>query len=334
MSGEKLSLFTSIAVNKQPKTDKQTELVRLITNQVSKSGIGNFSQLVQDLDAAGIVIGKDRIAIKAKQTDIVDNNGNTIAMFSNGKLNASLIDAESVVTDGLQANTIDAKNATINNLIVNNAQVTGKITATSGKIAGFDIDGNNLVNNESYNSNIILINKDGTTACFGSSAIYGSSGIRVAGRIETDTKGRSVNRNIALYLRAVNEEEYKSASYTRTFGNKAVYCVDGVYQGFRLQTGIVESDMNLDSMDNVLICTNTSEITLTPPSSHKIGQMYIIYQAQAKVNVPSSGTHYIYDNNAESGKKNQTTWHSNTMGQIVFLLCGTDLNWYAGYSSL
>ena len=103
MSGEKLSLFTSIAVNKQPKTDKQTELVRLITNQVSKSGIGNFSQLVQDLDAAGIVIGKDRIAIKAKQTDIVDNNGNTIAMFSNGKLNASLIDAETITVNHLYA---------------------------------------------------------------------------------------------------------------------------------------------------------------------------------------------------------------------------------------
>lgn len=103
MSGEKLSLFTSIAVNKQPKTDKQTELVRLITNQVSKSGIGNFSQLVQDLDAAGIVIGKDRIAIKAKQTDIVDNNGNTIAMFSNGKLNASLIDADTITVNHLYA---------------------------------------------------------------------------------------------------------------------------------------------------------------------------------------------------------------------------------------
>lgn len=323
-----------VLVKRKPKTANDTEIVRMIQSTVTSTPIGNFEQLVQDMSSAGIVIGKDRIAIKAKQTDIVDNNGNTIAMFSNGKLNASLIDAKKIVADGLQAATIDAKNATINNLIVNNAQVTGKITATSGKIAGFDIDGNNLVNNESYNSNIILINQDGTTACFGSSAIYGSSGIRVAGRIETDTKGRSVNRNIALYLRAVNEEEYKSASYTRTFGNKAVYCVDGVYQGFRLQTGIVESSISLDSMDNVLICINTSEITLTLPSSPKIGQMYIIYQAKARVNVRSSGTHYIYDNNAEYGKKNQTTWYSNTIGQIVFLLCGADLNWYAGYSAL
>ena len=323
-----------VLVKRKPKTANDTEIVRMIQSTVTSTPIGNFEQLVQDMSSAGIVIGKDRIAIKAKQTDIVDNNGNTIAMFSNGKLNASLIDAESVVTDGLQANTIDAKNATINNLIVNNAQVTGKITATSGKIAGFDIDGNNLVNNESYNSNIILINQDGTTACFGSSAIYGSSGIRVAGRIETDTKGGDVNRNVALYLRAVNQKEYKTADYTRAFGNKAIYCVDGVYQGFRLQTGIVESSISLDSMDNVLICINTSEITLTLPSSPKIGQMYIIYQAKARVNVRSSGTHYIYDNNAEYGKKNQTTWYSNTIGQIVFLLCGADLNWYAGYSAL
>ena len=100
MSGEKLSLFASIPVNKRPRTDNEAvlkEMVTLITNKkISTGKLVDFTQLVKDMGDAGIVIGSDSVAIKAKQTSVIDENNHTIAMFSNGKLNANLIDAETI----------------------------------------------------------------------------------------------------------------------------------------------------------------------------------------------------------------------------------------------
>ena len=115
-----------VRVSRKPKTASETEIVRLITATNMSTPIGNFSQLVKDLASAGIVIGSDSVAIKAKQTSVIDENNHTIAMFSNGKLNANLIDAKkivaqgidakSVVAEGLRAGDIDAERATIRNL--------------------------------------------------------------------------------------------------------------------------------------------------------------------------------------------------------------------------
>lgn len=111
MSGEKLSLFASIPVNKRPKTDNEAvfkEMVTLITNkQISTGKLVDFAQLVKDMAAAGIVIGSDSVAIKAKQTSVIDENNNTIAMFSNGKLNANLIDADKIEVKHLWAKSED-----------------------------------------------------------------------------------------------------------------------------------------------------------------------------------------------------------------------------------
>lgn len=100
MSGEKLSLFISIPVNKRPRTDNEAvlkEMVTLITNkQISTGKLVDFAQMLQDMASAGIVIGSDSVAIKAKQTSVIDDKNNPIAMFSNGKLNANLIDAEAI----------------------------------------------------------------------------------------------------------------------------------------------------------------------------------------------------------------------------------------------
>lgn len=111
MSGEKLSLFASIPVNKRPKTDNEAvfkEMVTLITSkQISTGKLVDFSQLVKDMTAAGIVIGSDSIAIKAKQTFVIDENNHPIAMFSNGKLNANLIDADKIEVKHLWAKSED-----------------------------------------------------------------------------------------------------------------------------------------------------------------------------------------------------------------------------------
>ena len=129
MSGEKLSLFASIPVNKRPRTDNEAvlkEMVTLITNkQISTGKLVEFAQLVKDMGVCGIVIGNNRIALKADQVMVMNGNDEA-AMFQGGKLNANLIDAKkivaqgidakSVVAEGLRAGDIDAERATIRNL--------------------------------------------------------------------------------------------------------------------------------------------------------------------------------------------------------------------------
>lgn len=107
-----------VRVGRKPKTASDTEIVRLITATNESTPIGNFTQLVKDMEAAGIAIKKDEIDIKAAKTKVIDDKNNTIAMFSNGKLNADLIDAKTIVVNGLRAGDIDAENATISNLVI------------------------------------------------------------------------------------------------------------------------------------------------------------------------------------------------------------------------
>ena len=104
---EKVHLFASQRVNRKARTDNEeifTEKVSLITNQQMSIGkLADFKQLVADMATAGIAISTDKVAIKAKQTMVVDENNNTTALFANGKLNAALIDAETITVNHLYA---------------------------------------------------------------------------------------------------------------------------------------------------------------------------------------------------------------------------------------
>lgn len=160
MSGEKLSLFTSIPVNKRPRTDNEAvlkEMVTLITNkQISTGKLVDFAQLVKDLASAGIVISGNQVAIKAKQTSVIGSDGIPIALFDTEgkKLNANLIDAETIVVNGIQGNTIDAKNATISNLNVKNVLLSGSLRSP------FTVVGDSFTTDYSDNA-VMQVDNDG-----------------------------------------------------------------------------------------------------------------------------------------------------------------------------
>lgn len=123
-------LFASQRVNRKARTDNEEvfrEKVTLITNkQMSIGQLADFSQLVKDFAAAGIVINGNQVAIKGDKVTIY--NKDEVALFAqDGKLNANLINAKNVVVDGIQGNTIDAKNATISNLRVKNVLLSGSM---------------------------------------------------------------------------------------------------------------------------------------------------------------------------------------------------------------
>lgn len=84
-----------VRVSRKPKTASETEIVRLITATNESTPIGNFTQLVKDLAAAGIVISGNQVAIKGDKVTIY--NKDEVALFAqDGKLNANLINAETI----------------------------------------------------------------------------------------------------------------------------------------------------------------------------------------------------------------------------------------------
>lgn len=97
------------------------------------------------LKKAGIEITTDQVKLYGDKVQVLtrkdgETNYEQAGMFSNGKLNANLIDAETIVVNGLQANgiqgnTIDAKNATISNLKVKNVIVSGSLRSPFLKVS-------------------------------------------------------------------------------------------------------------------------------------------------------------------------------------------------------
>lgn len=140
-----------VRVSRKPKTASETEIVRLITATNESTPIGNFTQLVKDLEAAGIVISGNQVAIKGDKVTIY--NKDEVTLFAqDGKLNANLIDAETVVANGIQSKNLDAKNATISNLTVNNVKLTGTFRSPFVQVIdSFEAP---------YTDNVVMVNQE------------------------------------------------------------------------------------------------------------------------------------------------------------------------------
>lgn len=153
-------LFASQRVNRKARTDNEEvfkEKVTLITNkQMSIGQLADFSQLVKDLAAAGIVISGNQVAIKAKQTSVIGSDGSTIALFDTEgkKLNANLIDAINIVTQALQTGTIKAGDAVIENLKASNINLSGSFRSPFVPVGGGY--------ENKFADNISLVTRNGT----------------------------------------------------------------------------------------------------------------------------------------------------------------------------
>ena len=129
------------ALPSQPKLEEgatMTEFTERKTDLVDKAS----------LKKAGIEITTDKVKLYGDKVEVVTTTKNEdgtstdtrTAMFSNGKLNANLINAKNVVADGIQGNDLDAKDATISNLNVRNVKLTGSFRSPFTKtIDSFDI---------------------------------------------------------------------------------------------------------------------------------------------------------------------------------------------------
>lgn len=126
----------------------------------------------------------------------------------------------------------------------------------------------------------------------------------------------------AAYISAVGKSSHDAiAIELRAEGganNHAIAIRDGDVVGLRPSFVRITSNYTLTEYNHTVACDNTSAITLTLPSSPKLGQCYTVIQQGGRVTLSTNKS--IYDSR---NSKTATTWYSDTRGQVSWL-------WYNG----
>ena len=87
--------------------------IKVTANTISQS----VTDLSTGLESVGIHLsGTEKKITLHGDTEIVDASGNHVAMFKDGKISTDTIDADKIVAKGIQSKTIDAKDATFENV--------------------------------------------------------------------------------------------------------------------------------------------------------------------------------------------------------------------------
>ena len=118
-------------------------------------------------------------------------------------------------------------------VVATDAEITGTVNATQGRVAGFNISGNSLTN-EGFDNNAAVIFRNDNTKTFagiGGNVFPSTTGITCVGRFENcDTSDTwAWSRNVALYLRA------EGAKFNYAFLGTGNGFLQGVVEGFALQ---------------------------------------------------------------------------------------------------
>lgn len=202
-------LFASQRVNRKARTDNEEvfrEKVTLITNKEMSIGqLADFTQLVKDLAAAGIVISGNQVAIKAKQTSVIGSDGSTIALFDTEgkKLNANLIDADKIEVKHLWAKSEDGNtkvgyfgNYEIDACKVNNANAPLFVGADTAAKSPF------YVTNEGH-----MVSTSATLGCF----LLDKTSLRYISGYDDEEPGFALYNNFMLfrgYSRTLNPDTH------------------------------------------------------------------------------------------------------------------------------
>lgn len=156
----------------------------------------------------------------------VTKDGNNY--ISNAKIKADNIELEGLVTANsyfkvLEDGSIEAANANI----------SGTINATSGKIAGFFISGNGLVNTGFNNDAYVIFRNDtyNTFAGIGGNVLPASSGMRAVARFENHDKTNQwgLGYNAAVIMSAMNSD------YNLAFAGNGNGFLNGYIAGYGFQ---------------------------------------------------------------------------------------------------
>ena len=235
------------------------------------------------------------------------------------------------------------------------ADISGRINATSGSIAGFNINKNSLgavgqSEGMSLSSeylkfmNLSYLHDGGYFITCGS---YLDTGLRIN---STTSESNDISTGIlvditagtvtpsdpisggkmctALDLRTRWADQAGSFDVTNPYeGNHAIVIRGGDVIGLRPSFVRLAASDSLTEYHHTVECYNSSTITLTLPSSPKYGQCYTIIQRGGRVNISSDIN--IYDTRNTSSA---TTWYSDTRGQVSWIWYN-GIQWIVSYST-
>lgn len=228
-----------------------------------------------------------------------------------------------------------------------NADISGRIDATSGSIGGFEIgnysigsvgktEGMGLTNECLKFMNQAYLHGEGYFITCGS---YMKTGLRI---FSTTSPSNNLSTGILIHIDAGTSmpsdpisggkmctaldlltrwaDQAGSFDMTNPYeGNHAIVIRGGDVIGLRPSfVRLAANYQTLTEYHHTVECYNTSAITIYLPSSPKYGQCYIIIQRGSRVTFSSDKG--IYDVRRASSA---TTWYSDTRGQVSWL-------WYNG----
>lgn len=110
-----------------------TRMVRDMRENISANG-RDISTIRQTANSVSVKVNNTEarlengnFVVKSDTTKFIGSDGQKKVLINGGKVSAELIDAKQIVAEGIQGNTIDAKNATFNNV-----NVSGTLKGVSG----------------------------------------------------------------------------------------------------------------------------------------------------------------------------------------------------------
>lgn len=285
----------------------------LIENKVSLDVYNENDQLIKS-DISNLQVSYNQISSTVskiingtQEISGVVTQSNFVTIFSSNKnaLGQEVIESINVGGGGV---TIDASRINLNGaisangnvqittdgkLIAVNGEFTGKITATSGIIGGFEIgsgrigvaDSNMSYNGLSLYNNFMKFRSGRYLAAIGASIPAPTTALRGCARFENNEikSNTDVTDNIGIYVKATGCPEVYSdvgKNIALDIENGHIRMInDSIINGFGLNVRVVSSSTTLTNKDDIIITTASSDITITLPSNRpaaKKGKMYWI----------------------------------------------------------
>lgn len=213
------------------------------------------------------------------QTSVANNLGYWALATDWQFVATKLLLAEKIKADQIDADGITAKDVDITGKITaTSGSFTGTVYAEQGQIGGLQISGNSLTN-EGFNNDAMIVMRNDDKNVFTGIGVnvwpISAPNMTALCRLQNNQSRSAYKTNIGLYAEASGVPTTGTDS-NPDYGNHAIYIKKGDICGFRLRARRITASTTLSLMDSIIFCLNTSDITLTLPSSPEDGQLYLI----------------------------------------------------------
>ena len=258
-----------------------------------------------------------------------------------------------IANDATIRGEVNATGGTFDKCIIKDTCTITKINAVNGTIGGFAISDSSIYTKEnaysggsgvnSFSESKFFLHASGYSSAFlgfsatnkwagiGLNTLPSTSATTALARFEDTVTNTFDWTKIGIYLNVAGAKTYDDIGK----GNCAIYAEQGVYTGFRIGTKLTTKSVTLTKMDNVIICYNTTDITITLPSDCEKGQVMMVRPAGTKgvtIRVASGTSGTILRNNDTMGN-GVTSFTCGGKWMHFFIYDKYNNTWIMGYTN-